>query len=246
MDDDDNMPFEARFEDYGMWFNHIIKIEEKGLISIDHLWKFVVRGAMILCGTNQEGIDIVLPVCDVKQNLGPDSVTAIVVQVKNAKDYKANIRSDLFDVMDVIVKSIFSKDDSVSDSNETRAQMRRKLGPKPKPVIRIVFALASPTPAVKFRPRPEKRHHFDDKFTTFDIWLAGLSNETFGQIQSQDLTHYKRLLERSLPPDDPYGFELEDVPKIGDKAKKSRGAGRRKMVPLAFPEQGEGLENPGV
>jgi len=234
MDHDDNTSFEARFKDYGMWFNHIIKIEEKEMISIDHLWKFVVRGAMILCATNQEGIDIILPVCDVKQNLGPDSVTAIIVQVKNAKDYKAKIRPDLFDVMNVVVKSIFSKD----DSNETRAQKRRKLEPKPKPiipVIRIVFALASPTPAVIFRARPEKPYHFDG-LTTFDIWLAGLSNETFRQIQSQDLTHYKTLLERSLPRHDPYAFELEDVPKIGNKAKKSRGARRRKMVPLAFPE----------
>ncbi len=41
-------------------------------------------------------------------------------------------------------------------------------------------------------------------------------------------------MERSLAPHD--AFELEDVPKIGDKAKKSRGARRRKMVPLAFPE----------
>jgi hypothetical protein len=248
MDDDNNMIFEARFEDYGMWFNHVIKIEDKELISIDHLWKFVVRGAMILCGTNQEGIDIILPVCDMKQNLGPDSVTAIIVQVKNTKDYKAKIRPDLFDVMNVIVKSIFSKDDSDSESNETRAQKRRRLAPKP--VIRIVFALASPEPAVIFRARPEKRHHLGG-LTTFDIWLAGLSNETFRQIQSQNLTHYKTLLECSLP-HDPYAFELEDVPKIGNKAKKSRGALRRKMVPLAFPErahhrihQEEGLEKLG-
>src|SRR5258708_38224803 len=27
MDHDDNTPFEARFKDYRMWFNHIIKIE---------------------------------------------------------------------------------------------------------------------------------------------------------------------------------------------------------------------------
>jgi hypothetical protein len=110
--------------------------------------------------------------------------------------------------------------------------------------------LASPDPAVIFRAQPKERHHLGG-LTTFDIWLAGLSNETCRQIQSQDLTHYKTLLERSLP-HDPYGFELEDVPKIGNKVKKSRGAGRRKMVPLAFAEhthhrihQAEGLRNPG-
>jgi hypothetical protein len=49
--------------------------------------------------------------------------------------------------------------------------MDPKLSPEkvdPMPVIRIVFALASPEPGVKFRKRPEKKHYFD-RFTTFDI-----------------------------------------------------------------------------
>ena len=42
------------------------------------------------------------------------------------------------------------------------------------------------------------------------------------------------LLDRSLVPHD--AFELKDVPPgIGNKAKKSRGACRRKMAPLTFP-----------
>jgi hypothetical protein len=81
---DNPATFKDIFEHYGMWFNHIIKIEKEEMISIDPLWNFVVRGAMILCATNQQGIDIVLPVCqcDVRQHLGPDSVTAIIIQVK--------------------------------------------------------------------------------------------------------------------------------------------------------------------
>jgi hypothetical protein len=151
----DKGTFETIFKDCGMWFNHITKIEDKEMISINHLWKIVLRGAMILCATIQEGIDIILPVCDVKQNLGPDSVTAIIIQVKNAKDYDATIESGLFDVMNVVVKSIFYKD----DSNETRAQKKRKLE-KQLNTIRITgifagypdrIALASPEPAVNFR-----------------------------------------------------------------------------------------------
>jgi hypothetical protein len=211
-----------------MWFNHVIKIEKPEMISIEHLWKFVVRGAMILCATNQEGIDIVLPVCDVKQNLGPDSVTAIIIQVKNAMKYNATLKGGMFNAMDTAV--IFSEPNSDVISAQPK-QKRRKL--ESKEVIRIVFALASPEPAVRFMERPGKNNHFDG-FTTFDIWLAGLSHETFRQIQSQDLSHYKTLLERSLAPHD--AFKLEDVPQIGDKAKKSRGARRRKMAPLAFPE----------
>ncbi len=248
----DHATFEAIFKDYGMWFNHVIKIENKEMISIDHLWKFVVRGAMILCATNLDGIDIVLPVCDTTKNLGPDSVTAIIIQVKNAKDYKAALQKELFDAMDSVVKSaIFTKlpepgvdcdPDSNSDSDETPAEPKKKkrkvetpepVKAKPKAVIRVVFALASSEPAVVFKDRPMKKHNFD-VFTAFDIWLAGLSDKTFKQIRDEDLEHYETLLERSLSPHD--AFQLKDVPRIGKKAKKLRGARRRKMVPLAFPE----------
>jgi hypothetical protein len=250
------LTFKAMFKDYSMWFNHIIKVEKKEMISIDHLWKFVVRGAMILCATNQQGIDIVLPVCHMTQNLGPDSVTAIIIQVKNAKDYKATLQADLFDAMDSVVKSaIFSKlpepgvdsdSDSDSDANSTtpaEPSKKRKIEKvtevtsepvrvNPKAVIRMVFALASPEPAIVFRERPTLKHNFGG-YATFDLWLAGFSNETFRQVEDADLEYYKTLLERSLGPHD--AFELKDVPEIGKKAKKSRGPCRRKMAPLTLP-----------
>jgi hypothetical protein len=148
---------------------------------------------MILCATNQEGIDIVLPVCHTTQNLGPDSVTAIIIQVKNAKDHKETIHGDLFDAMDRVVKSaIFSTlpepepgvdpdADPAPESSRAHQKKKRKVAPKPvepklvepKPVIRIVFALASPEPGIVFKAQPECLLHFDG-FTTFDIWLAGL------------------------------------------------------------------------
>jgi len=48
----DKATFNTIFKNYGMWFNHVIKIENPEMISIDHLWKFVVRGAMILCDSS--------------------------------------------------------------------------------------------------------------------------------------------------------------------------------------------------
>ena len=219
--------FEEIFKDYGMWFNHVIKVESKEMISIDHLWKFVVRGAFILCATNQEGIDIVLPVCHKTRSLGPDSVTAIIIQVKNAINYKAALQGHLFDAMDAVVRSgIFSMllkpgVDRDRDNNTKPAtsastpaepsKKKRKLDTddtERKPVIRIVFALASPEPAVVFRERPKRKRHFGG-FTTFDIWLAGLSDNTFKQIQDEDIEPYRTLLERSLTPHDAY--ETTDI-----------------------------------
>ncbi len=65
-----------------------------------------------------------------------------------------------------------------------------------KPVIRLVFALASRKPAVVFRERAVVKHYLDE-FTTFDIWFAGLSDQTFRQIGG-DLEPYNALLERSI------------------------------------------------
>jgi len=36
--------FAATFKGYGIWFNHVIKVENK-MISANHLWKFITRGA---------------------------------------------------------------------------------------------------------------------------------------------------------------------------------------------------------
>ena len=78
----EDKPFEETFQDCGMWFNHVIKIKDNKMISVNNLWKFVTRGAMILCSTN-EGVDIVLPLCDTKRKLSRDSVTAILIQNVN-------------------------------------------------------------------------------------------------------------------------------------------------------------------
>ena len=39
-----------------MWFNHVFKVEDDKMISVDNLWKFVMRGALLL-SNNTEGID---------------------------------------------------------------------------------------------------------------------------------------------------------------------------------------------
>jgi len=83
--------------------------------------------------TNQEGIYIVLPVHRTTQTLRPDSVTAIVTQVKNAEDYEATLDASLFNAMDSVVKSaIFStlSVDSVPDSDlqDPRAQEKETEG----------------------------------------------------------------------------------------------------------------------
>ena len=114
-----------------MWFNHVIKIEDGAMINTKLLWTFITRGAMIMCSHNQDGIDIVLPVCSTKGNLSRDTVAAILIQVKNAKRIGCSIDKAIFDGMDPLSLGLFDKDSR-------------------KPVIRMVFALASSPPGVLF------------------------------------------------------------------------------------------------
>ncbi|KAF8501766.1 hypothetical protein F5888DRAFT_1675341 [Russula emetica] len=80
---DQNLSFGTTFNDSKIWFNHIIRFEERETIHVGHLWKFVSCGAMVICPPNHYSIDIVVPVCfkamcwDVKNTL------AIIIQVKN-------------------------------------------------------------------------------------------------------------------------------------------------------------------
>jgi hypothetical protein len=209
--------FMETFRGYGIWFNHVIKVEKKKMFSADNLWKFITRGAMVLCSNNQEGIDIVLPVCDTQRNLSRDTVTAILVQVKNSEEYKLEIDKTLFDGMGPIKLGLFPKDVI------------------PKPVIRIVFALASREAGITFPKAREREPHRADPFTAFDVWFAGLSTATFKHIDG-DLESYQSLLERSLRPHD--AFELKDDMEVDEETRQLRVSIRRRMAPLTTTDSG--------
>jgi hypothetical protein len=211
--------FAATFKDYGIWFNHVIKVEKENMYSADHLWKFITRGAMVLCTNNQQGVDIVIPICHTEKALSRDSVTAILVQVKNSTKYQSNIDKTLFDNMTPMRLGLFP--DNVV----------------PKPVIRIVFALAAVTAGVHFPKARQRDPHHDKEFTAFDVWCAGLGEDVFRNTEG-DLRSFQRLLDRSLKPHD--AFELkDDVTGKGeghDETRDLRGTLRRRMAPLTSDE----------
>jgi hypothetical protein len=170
-------------------------------------------------------------------------VTAIIVHVADTEDFKTELNKSSYDAMDSAVTStIFSTlpDSELATDTETLAEPKKKKAKMtpiptkvtPKPVIRMVFALASPEPVVVFRERAKAKHHLDE-FTAFDIWLAGLSDQTFKQVQDADLGSYEKLLQHPLLPHDT--FELKDNLGFGDKARNLRRARRRRMAPLTLP-----------
>ena len=124
------------------------------MVTADHLWKYITRGAMVLCSNHQPGVDIVIPICHTQQPLSRDSVTAILIQVKNAEKFQLSIDKTLFDAMDPIGLGLFPKDPNTG-----------RLKVVPKPVIRIVFALASSEAGVEFPPDQSANSHYGNMFT---------------------------------------------------------------------------------
>ena len=205
--------FSEAFKDYGMWFNHVIRVDSFEMLSADNLWKYITRGAMVVCKESQFGVDIVLPVCLVDQELSRDTVTAIYFQVRNNKKYERGIDQGLLNVMDPFLLGLFSE------------------GQRPRPIIRVVFALTSQENGVLFPNQRTLRLHHPDKFTAFDIWCGGLSSNTFNNI-GEDPEPYRVLLERSLRPSDTFDLNETNYPKMDPVTRDKRRLRRRKMTAL--------------
>lgn len=101
------------------------------------------------------------------------------------------------------------------------------------PVIRMVFALASSNSAITVVHTAHGGSNDSgskSRFTSYDIWCAGLSTKTFAVIRSsEDANDYRRIMRS-------FG-DLEDVYNAEDHSEFSElqekiGAMRRKMHPF--------------
>jgi hypothetical protein len=102
----------------------------------------------------------------------------------------------------------------------------------------MVLALASSEAGVNFPEAPERERHHGDRFTAFDVWIAGLSTASFRHIDD-DLGAYQKLLDRSLQPHDAFELKRGDknfFEKLDEETQKSRGTARRRMAPLTMTE----------
>ncbi len=214
--------FGETFRDYAMWFNHIIRVETGEMIQAEHLWKFITRGAMIVCPVNYGGVDIVLPLCVREGNLSRDTVSAILIQVKTSDSFQCRINKFCFDEMEPSLL-VFPE------------------GQPPRPIIRIVFALGSHEAGVLFRSLPRDSESEDDDsddsddedYTSFDIWCAGLSPDTFKDIDG-DLAAYKILLDRSRQSYISEALDLADDPTLSDGTRAARVQSIRQMLALDY------------
>ena len=171
--DQDNAPFRDAFKDAVTHFTQFIKVPDQQVINRSYLWMALARGAAILRANSQSGTDIIIPILIRNTCLARNVVSAIIVQVKNGASYGANPDRLLFDLMNPYHNGFYDPDEQ--DTH---------------PIIRMVFALGSKKSNVQVRQarqsQPSRTTKTATKFTSYDIWCAMASSETFSVIDSNE------------------------------------------------------------
>lgn len=193
---------ETAFKDYLLYFNHFIKASSFGVINRKYLRLAMSRGAAIICAENQEAINIVIP-CLHGTDLLKEKISVILLQIKNSRAYTTSIKPLLFTAMDPFECGVFDEDE------------------EPLPIVRMVFSLASKEPTVTPRTGSSPA-----RYTAYDIWCAGATEETFGVIQGTEKIYTESLLEMVR--------DGRDAARLHDKAAR---ATVREMQVLASTEE---------
>jgi hypothetical protein len=99
---------------YSIDFNHFIKLNDKSIVSREFLYKLIARGAAVLWGGQQQGVDIIIPFLFRNDRLNTVDVSAIFVQVNNDVTDKDDPKTKPFDFMDPFELGFFrTRDDLV-------------------------------------------------------------------------------------------------------------------------------------
>jgi hypothetical protein len=223
---EDGLQFENAFQDSQIWMNHVLKVRDTDLIKVKHLWTFVTRGAMILCPNGQRGVDLVIPVVHSSSQgvLSRHNMTAILIHVKNDQAF-TSVRSHLFDAMDPLTIGVF---DSTQQS---------------RPIIRMVFALASNTCGVTCLTPDDHSPEIarDGQYTAYDFWCRGLDTETFPVIDHRKRRSYRHLLARTRRGNQLYDVKSKEV-NYSKEVMKAKSALLRQFDPFLETDDKSDLE----
>jgi hypothetical protein len=169
--------FRSCFEESYIYFNHFIKVHEPDILNRSYLWRLFLRGAAVLCSNNQQGLDALIPFLYKSEEIAEWVISVMKIQITNNPNFGPISDSSLFYGMHPYRLHIFNKDD------------------KALPIIRIVFALASPMAA--FEQVQKDTSGELAEFTSFDFWCAGLSAKILGPIMTDEQGTWEALLQAS-------------------------------------------------
>lgn len=221
---DDKKSFEDAFEESIVYFTQFIKVHNSDVINRELLWFAIARGAAIMCKDCQKGVDLIIPFVVGNQNVGPKTISAIFIQVKNDASFGPSPDDLLFPKM-----------------NPHRIGFLDRGAEPEHPIIRMVFALGAKTSNVEVTPLPQTRppskrrktsasdstkktKKIPPGVTSYDIWCARASGETFSVIEDDSL--YQRLLkvDKAFPSAYETPIPTEQIM-------------RKQMHPMAFHER---------
>ena len=150
------------FRDARLHFSHFIKVHQHRMINRKYLVWFMTRGAAVLCGNSQAGVDGIIPYLFRGSCLHASNVGGILWQCKAGVELSDILAPALFDAMDPVQLGIFDRLDGSEDV----------------PVIRVVFALGAGPPSVKVLPLNTTQ----TSYTPYDIWCSGVSSDCLAQV----------------------------------------------------------------
>ena len=170
------LKLEAAFANSRIHFNHFIKVHQHAVINRKYLLWLLSRGAAVLCGNSQAGIDGIVPFVFRDSHLQADNIGVILWQSKADRSFSHIPKRNLFDKMDPFKLGIFDESDA-----------------KCIPVIRIVFALLANTASVKVLLPSDQTL----SYPAYDIWCSGISATCLTPVQPHNEDIWKHLVEAS-------------------------------------------------
>jgi hypothetical protein len=191
-DDSENKTFGETFKESYIYVTHFIKVYDYSVLTDGFIMALAARGVAILCADNQAGVDMVLPMVYEDKILKRTNITVIMKQSKNNAKLSTKPHQYLFDLMNPFTLGTFNRQED-----------------NPRPVIRMVYALAARKPVLRVMERGQPRSkraskgkgkgkaRADPNFTSFDIWCGHTSSATFGAIRPEDNETYRELLKQS-------------------------------------------------
>jgi hypothetical protein len=175
--EDKKKPLGEVFHNVLMHFNHFIKRESQNRLTPDMLECFLARNAAFMGASGQAGIDagLVTVKGSVDTTIKSSTMGLVLFQFKLDTHYTATVQEEIFDSMDPFALGFLKKDQRLD-----------------VPLIRVVFAFASKTDSLQ-SVKTQKA----GSFTSYDIWVSGLSAKVFAPIDPADEEGWKSLREVS-------------------------------------------------
>jgi hypothetical protein len=173
-----NNTFKTDFDESWIYCSHFIKVHEHKLLDRKYLSALIFRGAGIICGNSQEGVDIAAPFLYRSKMIKQIRTGLMLLQIKNYQKYAEESKwsEKLFSRMDPRKFGMVEGEDSV-------------------PVIRIIFSLAASQTSLSYVTPSES----ESKFTSYDFWCGGLKSEVLVPVEAGRESTWAALLQASRP-----------------------------------------------